>query len=81
MARVRLLAPSLRARHGGARELGSEAASVEDLLAELDVEANEDLRVLVNGRAIAFLDGLATRLGRDDVVSLAHVGIRGWPGG
>ena len=44
-------------------------------------EANADLRVLVNGRDVTFLDGLATRLTPDDTVTLHMTGARGYPGG
>ena len=40
-----------------------------------------DLRVLVNGRGIAFLEGLATPLAEGDCVTLYLAGARGWPGG
>ena len=41
----------------------------------------EDLRVLVNGRSVAFLDGFETRLRADDTVTLHITGARGFPGG
>ena len=44
-------------------------------------ETHIDLRVLVNGRNIVFLDGLDTRLGADDTVTLHLSGARGYPGG
>jgi molybdopterin converting factor small subunit len=44
-------------------------------------ELNRDLRVLVNGRNILWLDGVETKLGADDSVTLHHSGARGWPGG
>lgn len=44
-------------------------------------EPHFDLRVLVNGRSIAFLDGLDTRLHADDIVTLHLFGARGYPGG
>jgi len=50
-------------------------------LSRLGVEESEDLRVLVNGRAIEFLDGRATALDPEDAVTIFYVGIRGWPGG
>lgn len=78
---MRLLAPELRARHGGARELASNARSVRGLVDELGARVDQDLRVLVNGRAIALLDGMETLIGDDDVVSLYYAGIRGFPGG
>jgi len=42
---------------------------------------SDDIRVLVNGRDIAFLQGLATSLTPDDTVVLFHHGARGFPGG
>lgn len=78
---MRLVAPELRARHGGARELASEARTVRELVAELGARVDQDLRVLVNGRAIALLEGMETRVGADDLVSLYYAGIRGFPGG
>jgi len=44
-------------------------------------ELNCDLRVLVNGRSIVWLDGVDTKLQEDDTVTLHHSGARGWPGG
>lgn len=44
-------------------------------------EPHADLRVLVNGRSIAFLDGPDTRLRADDTVTLHLFGARGYPGG
>lgn len=41
----------------------------------------EDLRVLVNGRSILFLDGLDTELAEDDTVTIHFAGARGYPGG
>jgi molybdopterin converting factor small subunit len=80
MARVKLMSPQLRERHG-ARQVELEAADVDDVLARLEIERGQDLRVLVNGRAIDFLDGGATRLGAGDTVTIYTIGIRGWPGG
>lgn len=42
---------------------------------------SRDLRVLVNGRSVAFLDGLETLVGESDAVTLHFSGIRGFPGG
>lgn len=42
---------------------------------------HEDLRVLVNGRSIVFLDGLETELAEEDTVTLHASGARGYPGG
>ena len=44
-------------------------------------ELNRDLRVLVNGRAMIWLDGVDTKLTEADSVTLLHSGARGWPGG
>lgn len=81
MSRVKLLAPQLRKQYG-AKEFESDAANVAEVLGELGIDvANEDLRVLVNGRAIAFMQGTATALEADDVMSVYFTGIRGFPGG
>jgi molybdopterin converting factor small subunit len=45
------------------------------------LELHRDLRVLVNGRSIAFLDGANTGLREQDVVTLHQTGVRGYPGG
>lgn len=42
---------------------------------------HRDLRVLVNGRSIDFLEGLETRLEDSDTVTLHWIGARGFPGG
>lgn len=42
---------------------------------------HEDLRILVNGRSIAFLEGAATQLAEADTVTLHWSGARGYPGG
>ena len=44
-------------------------------------ELNRDIEVLVNGRNIAFLSGLATPLMPDDHVTVFLHGARGYPGG
>jgi molybdopterin converting factor small subunit len=44
-------------------------------------DLNRDIEVLVNGRNIAFLDGLETRLNDDDRVTVFLHGARGYPGG
>jgi len=75
------MAPQLRKQYG-AKEFESDAANVAEVLGELGIDAaNEDLRVLVNGRAIAFLEGITTSLEADDVMSVYFTGIRGFPGG
>ena len=42
---------------------------------------HRDLRVLVNGRSIEFLDGVETGIGPEDTVTLHLAGARGFPGG
>lgn len=80
MVQVNLMSPRLREQHG-VRHIELEEVDVEAVLTRLGVEESEDLRVLVNGRAIQFLEGRATALGPDDAVTIFYVGIRGWPGG
>ena len=80
MAHVKLLSRTLRSRHGR-RTIEMEATDVEELLGRLRIEPDPDLRVLVNGRAIALLEGVATPLETEDAVTIYSVGIRGWPGG
>jgi molybdopterin converting factor small subunit len=80
MVQVKLMSPQLREQHG-ARRIELEASDVEEVLSRLEVEQNQDLRVLVNGRAIQFLAGRDTPLDPEDAVTLYYVGIRGWPGG
>lgn len=46
-----------------------------------ETELNDDVEVLVNGRNIKFLDGMATSLSREDRVTLLYHGVRGFPGG
>ena len=74
----------------GASEVRSAAESVRALLDELADGGAEalrerldsvDLRVLVNGRSIGFLDGLETRLEKKDTVTVHLSGARGYPGG
>lgn len=88
MPRVKLLAGL---REGlGASGLESDADDVRTLLDELaqlggpriaERLASIDLRVLVNGRSILFLDGVETKLAREDTVTLHLAGARGYPGG
>ena len=40
-----------------------------------------DLRVLVNGRDVRFLEGLDTALAPEDAVTLHATGARSFPGG
>ena len=42
---------------------------------------HRDLRVLVNGRSMLFLEGLDTVLDEGDTISVFLAGARGWPGG
>ena len=80
MVQVKLMSPQLSKQHG-AQRVELEVSDVEEVLTRLAVEDNQDLRVLVNGRAIQFLAGRATALRECDAVTLYYVGIRGWPGG
>ena len=97
MPEVRLLAGLRETVGGGRRRLWLSVESVGELLETLvaqspdperatrallpDAAPHPDLQVLVNGRSIELLDGLATRLGKGDAVTLHHVGARGYPGG
>lgn len=93
MPEVRVLG-GLR-RHTGAASFRVEAATVREaldataaragepmstMLFEGD-EIHEDLRVLVNGRSVVFLEGLDTPLAEDDTVTVHLAGARGAPGG
>lgn len=49
--------------------------------AEPERRIQRDLRVLVNGRSVQFLNGLETHLDEDDTVTLHLTGMRGYPGG
>lgn len=49
--------------------------------ASLVPELHRDLRVLVNGRSIVFLNGIETELREQDLVTLHQTGVRGYPGG
>jgi len=87
--RRQLGADPVCARARGVRELLDElAARVAGLADQLfadpqaaEREPHRDLRVLVNGRGIDFLDGWNTRLDEHDGVTLHHTGARGFPGG
>ncbi len=48
---------------------------------EAGIAPSLDLRVLVNGRSVAFLAGLDTKLQTGDTVTLHLAGARGYPGG
>jgi molybdopterin converting factor small subunit len=62
------------------RALLDESALPRDLLFP-EGELNRDIEVLVNGRNIAFLDGLDTTLADSDRVTVFLHGARGYPGG
>lgn len=79
---------------GGLRRFGGEvSASAPDVRSLLDDstlppellfpegDLNRDIEVLVNGRNIAFLDGLDTSLSATDRVTVFLHGARGYPGG
>ena len=68
----------LQAALDAAAARGGEPMSA--LLFEGD-EMHEDLRVLVNGRSILFLQGLDTALTEHDTVTVHFAGARGYPGG
>jgi molybdopterin converting factor small subunit len=42
---------------------------------------HRDLRILVNGRSVAFMNGLQTALEKKDKVTVHLTGARGFPGG
>jgi len=44
-------------------------------------QLSRDLRILLNGRSVAFLDGLDTPVAESDCLTLHLAGIRGFPGG
>jgi len=45
------------------------------------IAPSQDLKILVNGRSVAFLAGLDTALQAGDTVTLHLSGARGYPGG
>ena len=61
-------------------ERGGEAVA-RLLYDEAGITPSQDLRVLVNGRSVAFLAGLDTKLQTGDTVTLHLAGARGYPGG
>jgi molybdopterin converting factor small subunit len=81
----------------GESSVSSDALVVRELLREISERGGEamstliydetgigpslDLRVLVNGRSVAFLAGLETELQTKDTVTLHLAGARGYPGG
>jgi molybdopterin converting factor small subunit len=95
MPEVRLLG-GLRDLMGGS-SISSDALIVRELLEEVSkrggeaiakllydedgISPSQDLRVLVNGRSVAFLAGLETELQAEDTVTLHLAGARGYPGG
>ena len=97
MAEVKLLTGLRQSVGGGRRRLTLPARNVGELLDALvaqspdrkraghallpDDAVHGDLQVLVNGRNIELLEGVATRLADADTVTLHHVGARGYPGG
>lgn len=62
------------------RALLDESALPRELLFP-EGDLNRDIEVLVNGRNIAFLDGLDTSLTETDRVTVFLHGARGYPGG
>lgn len=94
MASVKLL--GLLRKAAGTASVVVPAATVEEVLVvvardhaalwqllfpDADGRLSDDVRVLVNGRDITFLRGLATPLASNDTVTLFHHGARGFPGG
>lgn len=76
-------APNVRALLDVLIEKGGQALTVlffDDPQAKPPL-AHRDLRILVNGRSIAFLDGLETALEKRDKVTVHLSGARGYPGG
>lgn len=43
--------------------------------------AAKDLRILVNGRSVVFLEELDTKLQQEETVTVYIAGARGYPGG
>jgi molybdopterin converting factor small subunit len=83
-------AASLSITGGGVREVVDRLVERvgPELAAKLfaDVQAtpwapHRDLRVMVNGRSISFLDGWETPVKEDDTVTVHLAGARGVPGG
>lgn len=95
MPEVRVLG-GLR-RHTGGPSFHVEAVTVRDALDATAARGGEalsallfgqpgedmhpDLRVLVNGRSIVFLEGVDTPLAESDTVTVHFAGARGYPGG
>jgi len=73
-------APVVRALLEAVSERGGRAVAT--LLYDEDgISPSRDLRILVNGRSVAFLAGLDTKLQAEDTVTLHLAGARGYPGG
>jgi molybdopterin converting factor small subunit len=73
-------APAVRELLEEVSKRGGEAMA--KLLYDEDgISPSQDLRVLVNGRSMAFLAGLDTKLQAADTVTLHLAGARGYPGG
>ena len=73
-------APVVRALLEEISKRGGEAVATL-LYDESGIDPNQDLRVLVNWRSVAFLAGLDTKLEAGDTVTLHLAGARGYPGG
>jgi molybdopterin converting factor small subunit len=59
---------------------GGEAAA-EQIFDADGCTPSQDLRILVNGRSVVFLDGFETKLQEEDTVTVYIAGARGYPGG
>ena len=79
---------------GGLRRFGAEQTMNGDTVAAVlrgspvpaailfpDGQLNRDIEVLLNGRNVAFLNGLDTHVAADDRVTIFLHGARGYPGG
>jgi molybdopterin converting factor small subunit len=58
-----------------------DASTIPHALLFPDGQLNRDIEVLVNGRNMAFLNGLGTSLSENDRVTVFLHGARGYPGG
>lgn len=81
--RLCLGAPCVRELLGALVERGGDALAARFYAdpAAAAPTASRDLRVLVNGRSIRFLEGLETPLREGDAVTVYLSGVRGYPGG
>ena len=77
---LRRFAQTALAPAADVRALLDDSALPRDLLFP-EGDLNRDIEVLVNGRNIAFLDGLDTPLTETDRVTVFLHGARGYPGG